>query len=704
MVKLEKKIIVTSALPYVNNIPHLGTLVCIISADVYARFLRLSQKNVISVLGTDEHGTTTESIAMKMNLTPEQATKHFFDIHKDIYEWFNCDFDCFGRTSCPESTELTQDIFLKLHKNGFISEKEVEQFFDVEEKKFLSDRFIEGECPFCGYHDARGDQCDSCGKLLEPTDLINPKSKLSGSMPVLKKTKHLYIKLHDLQPLLEKHILKVNSSWSENAVTTTNAWLREGLKERAITRDLKWGIPVPLKGYEDKVFYVWFDAPIGYISITKAKRKDWADWWKSPESTRLVQFMGKDNIPFHSVLFPASLIGTKENYTLVDTLSVNEYLNYEDDKFSKSRGVGVFGDNIKETGIPADAWRYYVVMNRPERTDTVFSWKDFQDKVNNELVGNFANLVNRTLTFINKFCDGEIKKISKPFNYEADVKEILSLYEKIELKRALKAVMALSKKANHYFQENEPWKKINENREEAENVLAVLANVIKDLALLLSPVMPSTSKKVFDQLGLELGSFNDLFKPLENHKINKAEPLFSKLDDDFISGLKSKFSGKQEKEKKDLSVFKKPFFRVALIKEVSKHPKADKLFIEKISFGDEERTIVSGLVGHYEPEELVGKKVIVVSNLKPAKLRGVLSEGMLLAVSKGKKVGVLECPDAEVGAEISFDGFASDKREISIDEFFGIDIVAKEDFVGAEGVKLVGARIVVDKDLEGKVK
>jgi len=704
VIKLEKKILVTSALPYVNNVPHLGTMVCIVSADVYTRFLRLRGKKVLSVLGTDEHGTTTEAIALKMNMTPEEATDYFFKIHKQVYDWFNCDFDCFGRTSSPENKEITQDIFFKLYKNNFLIEKEEEQFFDVEAQKFLSDRFIEGICPFCSFNDARGDQCDNCGKLLDAKELKNPRSKITGSKPVLKKTKHLYIKLQELQSLLEKHIIKTKNSWSENAITTTNSWLKEGLKERAITRDLKWGIPVPLKGYEEKVFYVWFDAPIGYIAITKANRSDWEIWWKTPDETRLVQFMGKDNIPFHSVLFPASLIGTNDRYTLVDTLSVNEYLNYEDDKFSKSRGVGIFGDNIQDSGIPADVWRYYLMMNRPERTDTNFAWKDFQDKLNNEVVGNFANLVNRTLTFVNKFCDGEVGKITNSWNYDAEIKEIIGFYEDIELKRAIKAIMGLSKKANHFFQENEPWKKIKEQPSVARNDLTVLVNVIKDLALLIQPVMPETSKNILSQLNCDFDSFNDLGKSLENHKIGEVKPLFEKVDDDFIKSLSDKYSGKQVVAKKNLDSLKKPVFRVALIKEVFKHPDADKLFVEKISFGDEERTIVSGLAGHYESEELVGKKIIVVSNLKPAKLRGVLSEGMLLAVSQGKKVGLLECPNAEPGTYLNFEGVESENKEISIDEFFEFELLVDDKGVSAEGVKLIGAEIIVDKNLKGRVK
>lgn len=703
MVKLEKKILVTTALPYVNNVPHLGNLVCTISADVYTRFLRSCGKKVISVIGTDEHGTTTEAIAMKMGLTPKEATDHFYEIHKQIYDWFECDFDCFGRTSCKESTEITQEIFLKLYKNGFITEKEEQQFYDEKAQKFLSDRFIEGACPYCKYGGARGDQCDSCGKLLDPKELVKPKSKLTGTTPVLKKTKHLYIKLQELQSILETHIDKVKDSWTENAITTTKAWLREGLKERAITRDLKWGIKVPLKGYEEKVFYVWFDAPIGYVAITKAKRpNDWEDWWKKPRETRLVQFMGKDNIPFHSVLFPASILGTNDEYTLVDTLNVNEYLNYENDKFSKSRGVGIFGDNVQETEIPADAWRYYLMMNRPERTDTTFSWKDFQDKVNNEIVGNFANLVNRTLMFIKKFSNGKIEKITKPLPWDEDIQKIIVHYENIELKRALKEIMALSKKANQFFQDSEPWKKIKEDEAQAKNDLAVLANIIKDIAILVEPIMPKTARSVFRQLNIKNQTIRDLNKKLENHEIGDVKPLFSKIEDQKIVELKQKYSGKQQE--KNTNALKKPVLKVAEIIKVEKHPDADNLYIETINLGNETKTIVSGLVGHYEPEELLGKKIVVVANLKPAILRGVKSEGMLLAASEGKKVGLLLCPQAEIGTQLKYEGVEPENKEITIEEFFETKMMSANDGVYAEGKKLVGAKIVVDKNIKGKIK
>lgn len=715
----KKKVLITSALPYVNNVPHLGTMVCILSADIYARFLRLNKEiEVVSVLGTDEHGTTTEAIALQMGKTPQEAVDYFFKIHKEVYDWFECSFDCFGRTTSPENKEITQDIFLKLKKNEYIVEKEIEQFFDEEAQKFLSDRFVEGICPHCKYEEARGDQCENCGKLLNPTELLKPKSKLTGTNPIIKTTKHLFIRLDKLQPELQKFVEERKNKWSDNALTTTNAWLNEGLRERAITRDLKWGIPVPEKGYEDKVFYVWFDAPIGYIAITKAVRKDWKEWWHNPDNVQLVQFMGKDNTPFHTILFPASLIGANDNYTLLDSISVNEYLNYEDLKFSKSRGIGVFGDNAKETGIPADAWRYYITINRPEKNDTKFMWKDFQEKINTELVGNLGNLVNRTLTFVKKFCDYEVKaNEDEKLDYSEEIKQILSDYESIELKKALKLVMNLSKKGNQYFQENEPWKLIKENPEKAYKVLAVLVNLIKDLSILIQPVMPKTAQSIQTQLNTEIGfDLKGLETKIENQKIGEPEVVFRKLEDKEVKEFQEKYSGKQkhDAEQSGGSVQNTEHslaaidLRVAKIISVEKHPQAEKLYIEKLDCGNgEQRTIVSGLVPYYESNELLGKNIILVYNLKPAKLRGTLSQGMLLATTKGKKVGVLEVPDAQPGNKITFkDIDMAQAKEITIEEFFSVKIKSEEKGIFVEGHELLaqdGKKIKVDKDLVGKV-
>jgi len=344
VIQFKQKIIVTAALPYVNNVPHLGNLVPTLSADVYTRFLRLKNENVIFVCGTDEHGTTTEAKALEEGVSPKDITDKYFKIHKDIYNWFNCSFDCFGRTSYKENKDITLDIFNKLDKNGYIVAQTLEQTYCKQCDKFLADRFVTGTCPHCGYEEARGDQCESCGKLLDAIELKNPKCKVCGNTPIIKEAEHLFIDLKKIEPKLLKWITKVEKNWSTNAKTLTHAWIKEGLKLRCITRDLKWGISVPKKGFEHKVFYSWFDAPIGYIGITAHYKKDWKQWWLSKD-TKLVQFMGKDNIAFHTILFPSFLIGTGDPYTLVSELSVNEYLNYETGMFSKSRQIGVFGDD-----------------------------------------------------------------------------------------------------------------------------------------------------------------------------------------------------------------------------------------------------------------------------------------------------------------------------------------------------------------------
>ena len=407
-----KKRLITSALPYVNNIPHLGNLTQVLSADVFARFCRSRGYETMYICGTDEYGTASETRALQEGVTPQELCDYYHEIHKAIYRWFDIDFDYFGRTSTPLQTEIVQAIFHACDVNGYITEKESEQLYCPECGRFLADRFVKGACPHCGNEDARGDQCEKCGTLLDPTELIDPKCSVCGSTPVVRKTKNLYLDLPKLLPRLQAWMDKasVEGFWAKNAVQTTASWIRDGLQERCITRDLKWGIPVNKPGYEDKVFYVWFDAPIGYISITANKTKDWEYWWRDPENTELFQFIGKDNIPFHTVVFPAALLGTEEKWTMLHHMSSTEYLNYEGGKFSKSKGIGIFGNDVEETGIPADVWRFYMFYNRPEKSDFTFTWLDFQDKVNKELIGNLSNLVNRTLTFVKRFYDGSLGK------------------------------------------------------------------------------------------------------------------------------------------------------------------------------------------------------------------------------------------------------------------------------------------------------
>ena len=408
------KRLITSALPYVNNIPHLGNLLQVLSGDVFARFCRLKGYETLYIGGNDEYGTATETRALEEGKSPRELCDYYHKIHTEIYKWFNISFDKFGRTSTPQQTEITQSIFKDLDSRGFIKEETSEQVYCNNCGRFLADRFVKGICPACGYEGARGDQCENCGKLLDPLDLKSPVCSTCGHTPEVKPTKHLYIDLPGILPEYEKWMKKasVEGRWAKNALQMTQAWIRDGLHERAITRDLKWGIPVPKEGYEDKVFYVWFDAPIGYISITKClgdeKGFDWKDWWLNPENVELFQFIGKDNIPFHTVIFPCSLIGSGKNWTKLFHMSSTEYLNYEGGKFSKSQGIGVFGSDAMESGIPADIWRFYMFYNRPEKADTLFTWKDFQEKINGELVGNLCNLVNRTLPFVIRYFDGKI--------------------------------------------------------------------------------------------------------------------------------------------------------------------------------------------------------------------------------------------------------------------------------------------------------
>ncbi|MCP4296927.1 MAG: methionine--tRNA ligase, partial [Proteobacteria bacterium] len=384
---MRKKKLITSALPYVNNVPHLGNIIgCVLSADVYARICRLFEFETLYICATDEYGTATENKAREEGLTPKEICDKYHEIHHQVYKYFNISFDFFGRTSCPEHSQITQEIYQDLERSGFIEEKETEQTYCETDQMFLADRYVEGNCPHCDYEEARGDQCDQCGKLLQPTELKNPKCQVCGNTPSRKLTKHLYLKLPDLEPKLKNFHQQstVQGKWSSNAISVVRSWIDKGLISRPITRDLSWGVKVPKKGYENKVFYVWFDAPIGYISSTmKMKPSDWQTWWLSPETTELYQFMAKDNILFHTVVFPASLLGTGKPWTLLHHINSTEYLNYENTKFSKSRGTGVFGTDVMNSDIPVDLWRFYLLFNRPEKSDSNFSWDQFLDDINN---------------------------------------------------------------------------------------------------------------------------------------------------------------------------------------------------------------------------------------------------------------------------------------------------------------------------------
>ena len=585
--------LITSALPYINNAPHLGTLVgCVLSADVFARFSRLLGENVLYICGTDEYGTATETKAIQEKCSPKDICDKYYALHSDVYEWFDCDFDYFGRTSTQNHTKITQKIFFELQKNGFIDKKEIEQFKCPKCDIVLADRYIYGTCyhPGCGYNEARGDQCDKCGKLCNPEELINSKCRTCDTQPIKMESFHYFLKLPELESELKEWINKtsIEGSWSSNSLKIAKNFMSEGLKERCITRDLKWGVPVPSEDpdMKNKVFYVWFDAPIGYLSITCnfLGEENWKQWWMNPEHVKLYQFMGKDNVPFHTIMFPSTILGTRENYTMLFHLSGTEYLNYEGVKFSKSRGIGVFGDMAKTTGICPEVWRYYLLSIRPENGDTDFKWDDFAARNNNELLTNLGNLINRILIFTEKNFNSKIPKYYEKEIDKEDIefcKELLNKYKRylyamksIQIKESLKIFMEISSLGNGYFQNKEPWTLVKKNSDKfnfakAETIFYILCSFIRFLGVLAEPFMPSLSAKIYEILNIKyegkncilLKIINDyiekeneqgftfLFKVgliEEGHLINHSKPLFRKITDEEIKLFKEKYNGSQE--------------------------------------------------------------------------------------------------------------------------------------------------------------
>ncbi|MCL2520670.1 MAG: methionine--tRNA ligase [Spirochaetaceae bacterium] len=717
------KRLITSALPYVNNVPHLGNLIQVLSGDVFARFCRAKGYQTLYICGTDEYGTATETKALQEGLSPKELCDKFHKIHKEIYDWFNIEFDEFGRTSDSEQTVIVQQIFNELDKNGFIKEHISEQFFCDKCQRFLADRHVKGGCPKCGSANGRGDQCQDCGAMLDPIDLINPKCNTCSSLPHFKSTKHLYIDLPAIAPQLKSWLDKasVEGKWSDNAITTARGWLKDGLKERSITRDLKWGIPVPKAGFEDKVFYVWFDAPIGYISITKHKLGDsYKDWWLNPDTTKLYQFIGKDNIPFHTIIFPSTLIGSGQNFTKLYKMSASEYLNYEDKKFSKTDGIGIFGDDCQATGIPADVWRFYVYYNRPESHDTIFTWQDFKEKVNSELIGNFSNLVNRTLAFINKYYNNEVPPGQLDEELWAEVNKQQQLFmqqmENCEIKHALHNLLHISDIGNKTFQKGEPWHLIKNEPAKAAQLIFNLTYLVRNLALLMDIFIPTTAKKILTMLNSEATWDNlDNFTNLKT--INKAEILFKVLDDEEIAGFKTQFDGRQDtkniKQDKKMTETpaKKPINQnvernfantinlvAAKIVKVEKPADAENLYILQLNLGDElgQRQIVSSIVAFYKEDELLDKTIVIVENLKKAKFRGIPSEGMLLAAGN-KEATPEECEviftEAPAGSRFLPEGIEAEvaKRNISVDRFFGFPLTTLNGAVSYNGKNLVTA-------------
>ena len=747
--------LITAALPYVNNIPHLGNIIQSLSGDVFARYCRSKGYDTLYICGTDEYGTATETKALEEKTDPRSLCDHYYKEHTNIYKWFNINFDKFGRTSNQQCTEITQGLFNDLDAAGLIKEHVNKQLFCPHCNMFLADRYVDGTCPKCGSPKARGDQCDECGSLLDPIELKEPKCHTCGSTPEVRETKHLYIDLPALSDKLNAWVEKasVEGRWSDNAINMTKAWIRDGLQERGITRDLKWGIPVPKAGYEDKVFYVWFNAPIGYLSITKQladelikegkQSFDWKSWWIPSESEEakgkgkvdLFQFIGKDNIPFHTVIFPCTLLGSPHEWTKLHHMSSTEYLNYEDGKFSKSRGVGVFGSDAIETGIPADAWRFYIFYNRPEKQDYQFTWKDFMEKLNGELIGNLGNLVNRTLLFVNKYYEGKIPEAPVDEELWAQVKELekkaTEYLEWAELKDAFRTMFEISDICNKKFQATEPWKARTENPALADSLIHNLCYVIKDLMIMMNPYMPQYTQKIMSYFGKTIEekkvgmetkpgyTWADLGVTEGLTTVGPTEVFFKPLDQKTMLEFREKFGGQQKAKKEEKKADKKAkkaepvvlpveqqeaFFNstieltVAKIVDVKPNPEGEKLFIETLDDGSgTPRTIQSGLRMYLKEEDLLGKHVVIASNLAPRTMRGVESRGMLLAGdykdADGKDcVEVLDVSWAAPGTKIVIEGAdpkAAKKAEITGDEFFSVQIKSVDGVVQIAGKPLM---------------
>ncbi|NIZ46828.1 methionine--tRNA ligase [Entomospira nematocerorum] len=696
-----KRRLITAALPYVNNIPHLGNLIQVLSADVFARYCRSAGFDTLYICGTDEYGTATETKALKEGMTPKELCDRYHYEHRAIYTWFNINFDNFSRTSNPTHTKIVQEIFKRVDSAGYIRAQDDQQHFCTACDRFLADRFVLGTCAHCGYDQARGDQCEHCGKVLETQELLNPRCEICGHPSLMRETKNLYIDLPVLAQTLEQWMQEsgVEKLWAANALAMTHSWIRDGLKERCITRDLQWGIPVPKEGFEDKVFYVWFDAPIGYISMTaELKKSDWESWWKNPDNVELIQFIGKDNIPFHTVIFPATLLATGQKWTKLHRMSSTEYLNYESGKFSKTRGVGVFGNDCIATNIDTDIWRFYLMYMRPEKNDTQFSWKGFKEVVNSELVGNLGNLVNRTLTFCHKFYNGVIPtgiRDESFWKFAMDKEQkVIEHLERAELKDALREILQLSDFGNKQFQAGEPWKTRTEAPQDAKNLIFNLTYLLIDLARLMFPFMPMSAQK----LGFMLqGDLNWIHLGATEGLGSLQQPmlLFESLEDDYIESLRMKFGGASMTEEIQKNSSEESFaslihLQVAEIIQVERHSEADKLYILQLKIGEESRQIVSSIVPYYTESELLGKHIVVVSNLKKSKFKGVESFGMLLAAEDDADNCEVIFVEAPSGTRILPEGEedAPYKASIKITDFDKFQMTARD------GVVYLGDKIL----------
>ncbi|WP_437399227.1 methionine--tRNA ligase [Flagellimonas lutimaris] len=673
---------ITAALPYTNGPIHIGHLAGVyVPADIYSRYLRLKGNDVAFVCGSDEHGVAISMKAKKEGVTPKEIIDKYHNIIKKSFVDFGISFDNYSRTSAKVHHDTASEFFKKMYQQGDFIEEETEQLYDDEAAQFLADRFVIGTCPRCGHEEAYGDQCENCGSSLNATDLINPKSTITGTVPSLKKTKHWFLPLDRYEEFLKKWILEEHKSdWKPNVYGQCKSWIDEGLKPRAVTRDLDWGIPVPVAGGEGKVLYVWFDAPIGYISSTKewAERegKDWEPYWKD-ESTKLVHFIGKDNIVFHCIIFP-SMLKANGDFILPDNVPANEFLNLEGNKLSTSKNWAVWlHEYLEEFPDMQDVLRYTLTANAPETKDNDFTWKDFQARNNNELVAIFGNFVNRVAVLTHKYYDGVVPTPAEFSKTDLDTLKSLKGYpeilasslERYRFREGSQELMNLARLGNKYLADQEPWKLIKTDEERVKIIMYVALQIATGLAVLSEPFLPFTSEKLKGILNLNSKeseksiewddvSLKETLLPA-GHTINKSELLFRKIEDkeiqqqlDKLEATK-KVNAQMDKEvapQKDTITFddfSKLDMRVGTIIEAEKMPKANKLLVLKVDTGLDTRTIVSGIANSFKPEDIVGKKVTVLVNLAPRKLRGVESEGMILMTEDKDGKLVFVNPDEE---------------------------------------------------------
>jgi methionyl-tRNA synthetase len=656
--KKYRRYTVTAALPYANGPVHIGHLAGVyVPADIYARYLRLNKKQVLFVCGSDEHGVPITIRAKKEGISPQEIVDKYHHLNKKAFSGLGISFDIYDRTSAPVHHQTAADFFTRLYNQGAFIGKISEQYYDKQAEQFLADRYITGTCPNCHFPEAYGDQCENCGTSLSPSELINPKSTLSGEKPVLKETKHWYLPLNEYENWLSEWILEDHQEWKPNVYGQCKSWINNGLQPRAVTRDLDWGVPVPLPEAEGKVLYVWFDAPIGYISATKQwaidHQTDWEPYWKSKD-TRLIHFIGKDNIVFHCIIFPA-MLKAHGDYILPDNVPANEFLNLENNKISTSKNWAVWLHEYLDS-FPGkeDVLRYTLCSNAPETKDNDFTWKDFQAKNNNELVAILGNFVNRALVLTHKYFDGRIPETGHLENDDLEVIEkmrripvdLSASLESFKFREALASYMELARTGNKYLADTEPWKVIKNDPERVGSILNIALQIVAKLAAFGIPFLPFTSRKIYDMLDIEELFWDQAMDKTvisAGHQINQPSLLFEKIEDEVINHqidqlIATRNKNLMENEKTlpkikneiDYEDFGKLDMRVGEIISAESIPKSNKLLKLAVDIGMETRTVLSGIAQQYAPEEVIGKKVILLSNLQPRKMMGIESQGMIL--------------------------------------------------------------------------